>query len=126
MSNIGVNTFVKLDFTFYKKKLIGKVMKTNILGYLNGNSSYIYVVIYVHECNFNTYTYFTPFVQGYNLRGDRNKLCIFLLARGLIYLLKLIFFSLIENSSVSTRLLKVDQMYRPNIIFSSLNKKKTF
>ena len=77
-----------------------------------------------------TYIYFTPFVQcfvqGYNLRGDRNKLCIFLLARGLIYLLKLIFFSLIENSSVSTRLLKVDQMYRPNIIFSSLNKKKTF
>ena len=44
MSNIGVNTFVKLDFTFYKKKLIGKVMKTNILGYLNGNSSYIYVM----------------------------------------------------------------------------------
>ena len=92
MSNIGVNTFVKLDFTFYKKKLIGKVMKTNILGYLNGNSSYIYVVIYVHECNFNTYTYFTPFVQGYNLRGDRNNICIFLPARGLIYLLKLIFF----------------------------------
>ena len=53
MSNNGVNTFVKSDFTFYKKKLRGKVMKTDILGYLNGNSSYIYVVTYVHECNFN-------------------------------------------------------------------------
>ena len=67
------------------------------------------------------------FVQGYILRGDHNKLCIFLLVRGLIYLLKLIFFlSLIENSSLSTRILKVDQLYGPNINLSSLNKNKTF
>ena len=65
---------------------------------------------YVHEYNFKKY--FAPFmqcfVQGYNLRGDHNKLCIFLLARGLIYLLKLIFVLsnrkfFIVNSAIKSR-----------------------
>ena len=132
MSNNGVNALVKSDFTFYKK--VGPFHSNHIKygvrstesssWHLNTDGRYRYLVTYVHECNLENY--FTPFVrcfvQGYNLRGDRNKLCIFLLASGLIYLPKLIFFLsnwkfFIVNSAIKSQ---------PNIIFSSLNKNKTF
>ena len=80
MSKNVANTFGKSDFTFYKKKLEGKVMKKkNILGHISGNS-----IVVTYSDNFNIY--FTPFVrcfvQGNNLKGDCNKLCTFLIPRG--------------------------------------------
>ena len=94
--NKGIIRNRKYKYIKYGMKSTQKIVRD----ILNTNGRYILEGTYVQEYNFKKY--FAPFmqcfVQGYNLRGDHNKLCIFLLARGLIYLLKLIFFLSLYSS----------------------------